>query len=212
LTPDAQYYLKLVLNSDTDIVASYQLQSIDWKGDDLAGLDRWVITTAHSIETYYGNVELTEFIAGQGEVLNEEGGVIFSTGIPALADVRPDLFKVAVHTPGYEGEDWTNAFSEATDWETQVGDTVASLLTTGGGYIGMDGKNFGTWLLLGAYIIFALLMVGKQSREGGFIGAGLAVPILLLGTWLRLLDVVFIAVTASIAVFMLVYSLWFSRT
>jgi hypothetical protein len=212
LTPDAQYYLKLVLNSDTDIVASYQLQSIDWKGDDLAGLDRWVITTAHSIETYYGGVELTEFIAGQGEVLNEEGGVIFSTGIPALADIRPDLFKVAVHTPGYEGEDWTNAFGEATDWETQVGDTVASLLTTGGGYIGMDGKNFGTWLLLGAYLIFALLMVGKQSREGGFIGAGLAVPILLMGTWLRLLDVVFIAVTASIAVGLLMYSLWWSRT
>ena len=212
LTPDAAYYLKLVYNSDTDIVASYQLQTVDWKGDDLAGLDRWVITTAHSIETYYGGVALTEYVGVLGEVLNVEGGIVFATGIPALAEVRPDLFKVVVHTPGYEAEDWTDAFVDATDWETQIGATAAGILTAGGVFVGMDGKNFGTFILLLVYIAFALLLVGKQIRGGGYIGAGLAMPILMMGTWLRLMDIVFIAVTASIAIFLLVYSLFFART
>lgn len=218
LTPGSAFYLKLMLNSDASVVASYQLQSVDWKGWDLTTLDRWVITTAHSIETYYYDVlgvvvDLTEF-AGGSEVLNEEGGIIFATGIPALSEIRPDLFKVVIHIPSHEDEDWTNAFVEATDWEVQVGPTAANVLTAGGGFIGMDGKMFGTFILLGIYMLGILIVVGKGagSRGSGFIGAGLAIPILIAGTWLRLLDVVFISVLASIAVVLLVYSLWWART
>jgi hypothetical protein len=216
LTEGSGYYLKLVLNSDEDVVSSYQLLSSDWKGADLTGLDRWCITTAHSIETYYYSVfdqtiDLTDVLKNT-EVLNEGGGVIFITGIPGLDQVRPDLFAVTVTTPGYTPSEGTIA--PGADWPEMVGPDVEEVVDTGGGWFGMSGKDFGGWCIIAFYILAACFLVPRGGNWVGdvSIAAGLAIPCMLGGNALGFIDIVYIAVPLAILGFMLVYTLWFSRT
>lgn len=213
LTPEAEYYIRIYGVFTGNPVGSYQLQASDWKGSDLTQLDDWVLTTAHDMEDYYG-VDLTTYISGQGEALNAEGGLVFLRGISALDEIRPDLFSVQVSTEGWDDEDWTNAYLDVTDWETEVGPDAAEIINTGGDMIGMEGKDLLAFVVLGGYllVVFAVVGVGKRFAGAGYMGAGLAIPVLWAGAELRALDFTYIGVTATLALFMLVYSLFIARS
>lgn len=209
LTEGTQYRIYIYGNIDETPAYYYTLQWEDWLGSDLIMLDLWVISAARNLADYY----YTDFTihAGDEEVLNEEGGVIFALGIPQLQYVRPDIFQIVVHIPEYEAEDWENAFESATNWEERVGPGVAAAMTSAGGIIGMDGDALLAFLMFVVYIAICLVVVARGGDPT--IIAILAVPfILLLGVWLRVIPIALMATIAAVATLITVFRFWFSRT
>lgn len=185
----------------------YTLDDSDWRGDNLELLDEWALTLAHSMEDYYA-MEFVSVVAS-GEVLNEEGCSIFATGIPALPFYRPGIFQTVVYIPGYDPETWTNDFDDVTTWDAQLGPGIAAAMTNLGSIFGIDGRMASGFALAGAYILVALIIAGFGDAV---IAVILVIPFILLGSWLRVIDFAFVAVTGSVAVLLLVYRIWWSRT
>lgn len=209
LTSGTLYRLYLYGDLTEEPSEYYTLTNSDWRGDNLALLDTWVLTTAREIADYY-ITDLTTFTLSGVEVLNIEGGVIFAVGIPGLQYVRPDLFEIIPEVPGYEEETWTGAFDSDTTWTAQVGTTIAATFTNLGTVFGISGRWAGAFLMVLGYLALVLAVL---SRGGdGAVAAILAIPVIVLGTWLRLFDAAFIATIASIGILMLGYRFWLART
>jgi hypothetical protein len=159
------------------------------------------------MEDYYG-VDFVTYISGKGEVLNEEGGVIFDAGIPSLSVVRPDLFQSVVHTPAYEEPTWTNSFWGATTWETQVGSRAADAMNSLGTLFGLSsGQGIAGIALIAVYIVIAIFLVGGNP----LFALGLGFPIILLGSWLRIIDIIGIGVIVAVMALVFVWNVWLSK-
>ena len=187
--------------------AYYTLQSTDWRGTDLYGLDAWVLLKAHNMESYY-SVVLTAFIASKGEVLNEEGGIIFDRSIPGLSTVRPDLFQALVHSITHDDTDFDYTFSETTP-EDILGPAIMNVADSFAGIFGMEGKDMLGFLMGAIYVACGIFLVAK-----GHVTAGIVVgfPIIALGAYFRVIDIVIVGVVLSVIVGLGVWSLWWSRT
>lgn len=211
LTSGSPYRIYLYGNFTGTPSTYYSLQAADWRGSDLSFLDQWVLTIANDIADYYG-VDMTTFLTGGAgeEVLNAEGGVIFSIGIPGLEEIRPDLYEITSGVEGYEATEWSHAFAGDTTWQTQVGTSTASALTNVGTLFGIDGKAIGAFLLLILYLGIAMVVVSKGGDAT--LAVVLAIPFVLLGVWLRLIDIAIVGVVAAVAVLLLVYRFWWART
>jgi hypothetical protein len=216
LTRGSQFWVRLYGNFTGNPVAAYQLETTDWLGSDPSQLDSWVLATAHSIADYYDR-DMTVYLSGR-EVLNSEGGVIFTTGINALDQVRPNLFQFVVQEPGYEPATGTIPWEDIS-WEAQVGPDLTDILNTFGGWFGMGGKDFGAFGLIGLWLLMACFAVYLGETKGGFdiggdvaVGAGLAIPFTFVGAKLGLLSIAWVAVPGSLVALGLVYTLWWSRT
>jgi len=209
LTVGGTYRVYLVGNLDEEPTAYYTIVSSDWKGDDLTLLDSWVITTAHELEDEYE--ETFTDTSGTNEILNEQGGVIFATGILGLQYVRPDIFAVSVYIPGYDEADSTNAYEESTTWREVLGTGVATFFDAAGEIVGLeDGRDIGAGILVAVYLGLCILIVARKGDA--LVGAGLGIPIIIAGSWLHLIDIVFILVVAAIGVFFTMYKFWWART
>ena len=209
ITPGAAYIVGLIGAFGDNPDTYYTLQSTDWRGTDLTLLDNWVINTANTLSTYYGT-DLTVYVTGKGEVLNEEGGIIFATGIPGLSVLRPDLFQVAVHIPEYDPSGWDNTFDGITDYEAQIGSTGATFLSTLGTIVGINGQAAGIVLILLVYLLAAGWIVYKGGNAT--VAILLAIPIALLGVWLRLISMVILGAIAAVIALFFIVSFWWSRT
>ena len=203
------YYIRLHGDFTGEPVATYPLVSNDWHGTDLKHLDSWVMLTAHNLETYLDRT-LTVRISGKGEILNEEGGVIFQDGIASLSDIRPDLFQALILSPEHTPKTFTHAYDTATTWEETVGPVVASGLNAMGGVIGVDGNIAGLLILFGLWIAAAIVTVAKGGST--FVALCLTSPFVILATVLHFMGIVLLAIVASVLVLLLIFSFWLSRT
>lgn len=209
LTNGMPYRIYLAGISSENATVYYTLQSSDWQGNALALLSSWVLTTAHSMATYYETALTTQ--VQNIEVLNSEGGTLFATGIPSLVETNPELFQDVVYTPDVNpiipgGTD----FDAATTWEAQVGPVVAELANIIGGVVDVSGKyaiGLGIFVL---YLVFCGVIV--KSKGDPIIGTFLCVPLLLATAWLRVIDFQLIAAMGGVAVIMTVYRFHWSRT
>lgn len=209
ITYGGTYRVYLVGNLGEAPTTYYTMTGSDWKGSDLTLLDSWVVTTARVLADYY-ETDMTTY-SGTDEILNEQGGVIFATGIPGLQYVRPDIFATSIYTPGYNATTPGHAYEESTTWDEVVGPQVAAFLNAAGEIVGLeDGRNVGAGLLVALYLGLCLLVV---SRKGdALIGAGMGIPIIVAGAWLHVIGIVFVLVVASIGVFFTMYRFWWART
>jgi len=208
LTIGSEYYMKLRGTFAGNPTASYQLEVTDWRGDDLAALDRWVISTAHTMETFDDTTYVVT-LTGQGEALNEAGGVRFAIGIPDLEVVRPNLFQEGYHIPYYDAETWTGAFDADTTYDVTSGAYITDLVDTAGAKFNISGKDFGAMLLFGLYLVVAIILVSKGMLSVGLV---LAFPVVIAGAWLRYIDMTILGVALAILSLLAVYIFWWSRT
>jgi hypothetical protein len=213
LTPGSLYRLYIYGVLAEEPYDYYQLITADWRGSDLSYLDSWVITTANLMTDYYG-VTLTQAVSGLGEILNEEGGVLFDRGIPGLSDVRPDMFALTTDTPVNPGVEANNALEDSRDWETNLGTDAVDLVTDIGGWWGIDGKDIAAWGIVIIYFAIAMgLSFGTQGNTAaGLAGAAMAAPVIVGGVWLGVISPAYILVTSAIGAFLLLYSFYASRT
>jgi len=208
LTAGFPYRIYLTGLSD-NATAYYALQSTDWLGDALSLLPDWVLTTAHSMATYY-DTPMTTQIQNQ-EVLNSEGGTLFATGIPTLTTTNPELFEDISYTPDITPiEPGDTVFDTATTWELQVGPDVAYLANAVGGRFELDGKYIIAGVFFIAYLVICGIVVAAKGDP--IIGTWFCIPILLGAAWLRVVDFQLIAAVGAVGVIMTVYRFHWSRT
>lgn len=187
---------------------SYVLVDEDWKGGNLDLLDTWVISLAQEIEEVY---DVTLVVAsGSDNLLNDEGAVVFLTGMPSLMGVRPGLFVSGEFTPGdYETD--AGSFDDVTTWDAEVGSTVADAVVDTADMVGVDEpQNMAGILLMVGYLALVCIVVAAGGDAS--IAAFLAIPVIAGGTQLRILPYAFIATIGAVAVILLVYRFWWSRT
>lgn len=190
--------------------AYYALQSTDWLGDALALLPDWVLTTAHSMATYYDTAMTTQI--QNEEVLNSVGGTLFATGIPTLLSTNPELFQDVAYTPDVNpiDPDGGTGFDTYTTWEAQVGPDVAYIANYLGGRFDLDGKYVIAGLFFIGYLIICGIVVAAKGDP--IIGTWFCIPILLGAAWLRVVDFQLIAAVGAVGVIMTVYRFHWSRT
>lgn len=182
----------------------YVLQPADWMGSDLNRLDSWVMSTATLIENYYG-ATITTYIANKGLVLNEDGGVIFDTGIPALSSVRPDIFQIVSTTPGYTQEDFTGALQTEHVWQVLLGPFVTSLFTGWGNIWNISGSTVGAFLAFTFYSVVAIFAFPIGSAA-----AAISIPfgIMLLAWYTGLIPMAALGVILALASFWFIWQTW----
>lgn len=188
---------------------SYTLIAGDWRGSNLAVLDDWCLALATSMENY-DNVTYLVATTEKGLVLNEEGGVIFITGIPYLDAVRPNIFQVVTSGIPYEEPNWTSAYwITLPSWDEAVGSELASVLNSTGELVSIDGKTVGMLLI---FLLWAGVATTAFAVGHGTAGMALSLPILILGTYFGFIPFAAMGVGIAIVVALLARELWWSKT
>lgn len=209
LTSGMPYRIYLAGVSAENATAYYTLKSSDWQGNALGLLPSWVLTTAHSMATYYGTALTTQ--VQNAEVLNSEGGTLFATGIPSLVETNPELFLDTVYTPDVNPiNPGGTSFDTATTWEAQVGPVAAALANIIGGVVDISGKYAIALSIFIGYLVICGIVVAAKGDP--IIGTFLCIPLLLEAAWLRVIDFQLVAAMGAVAVIMTVYRFHWSRT
>jgi len=156
---------------------NYTLVSSDWQGDEMLLLDHWVYTSARYIEAEESLLLLTETVGE--EVLNNNGIVIFVTGIPYLSYIRPDLFEwsTAPVLPDPETHNVTT-----TDINVQLGPDLVGVLDDMRVFVGVDSAGaMGTIIAvlagiatMGVFAAFGHIYIGIALAYVGLMGTTLA--------------------------------------
>jgi len=182
----------------------YPLEDVDWRGNLDFWQMQWIRLTAKDLEEYYGEVYLVD-TADRGLILNEDGSVLFQRGIPAIMTVLPDMFEVAITTPGQDAETFTQAGQAALVWETQTGAYLAGQLNTFGGVFGITGAE-----ILGGFLIILWLVAAASLLGTGHGTAALlcGIPFVFVGVWLGVIGLALVGVFAAVLVVMVVRAIW----
>jgi hypothetical protein len=199
------YYIKMVgtLISGTPTV-TYQLTEDDWYGYDFDGaaLDGWCIGVATNMQISDDRNDYLTVLTDQGVVISDEAGGYFATGIPGITEVRPNLFVTSKVTPKLSAGTANNAWDSLTAWETYVGATITADANAMALPFGITGKNFLAGVVM-LVILGSVIFVGASTAGWGALGAVfIAVPILWLGTWWRILPIAILMVLLLFLAFM----------
>ena len=183
------------------VQGDYNLEAGDWLGSDLYYLDDWVISSATDFESYYGWVLLIS-VAGD-TLLDDTGAAIFNTGIPALEQVRPDIYRISRSTidtsPGETDTSYQTTLSGSVGAQMRASFEDLSLLT---------GMSAG--FLMGVFWMFVVsLVVGGaiSITETPLIGAVTLPIIMIVGTLLGLIPLAFVAVAALLTIAYVIFTL-----
>lgn len=188
--------------SNSTSYSEYALQPTDWRAGSLSLLDNWIRFTGAELEDYYGDTYLVDS-ATKGRILNESGGVMFARGIPDLDKIRPNMFQVAMTSPTFTEQTWTNAGER--EWSSQVGTYVAGQLGDFGTIFNVGGNIVIAMIVFAIYIIVGMVLFGQGN---GIAAMVLGIPILAIGWWLGGIGIVAVGAIASIFFFFIVRALW----
>lgn len=174
--------VRLTGNADKFTVVPYNdrvLTSGDWIGSDLLQLDEWVIGTAKSLQA---NNQTTYVISSSGaDVLSESGGALFSTGIPDLMKVRPNLFNIISGHPVTSVTPIPNNMQGQYNVQGALGPYLGGILDTWGKTnIDPNMSASTTWLIF-VVVGFAAFSIILGVTIGFALGIGVSCIILIIG-------------------------------
>lgn len=200
----SNYKVRMWGNFGDNPYMEYALQGSDWMGDDLTRLDSWVRSMAILMEGYYG-VTFTEYISGKGIVLNADGGVIFATNIPALDDIRPNIFEIVTTDIGFEEGEFTHAGDTAV-WQTMMGTQLTRVYTLVGNAFGLTPSSMGTMI---AFLIYACIAALCFAPGHAIAAIVLPTPIMFFVWGTGLAELALMGILLGVAVILLVNQIWF---
>ena len=100
---DAYVIREIGLGSLSTVYDTYVLQPQDWKGVDLTNLDQWMKSVATNMNEYYSwtgtSYDMLLNVADVGQIISDSGGSYFTTGIPGISAVRPEMFTQSKSQP-----------------------------------------------------------------------------------------------------------------
>lgn len=190
--------------------ANYTIQPADWIGGSLDVLDQWVLQLATSIglndvnsSTYYTSSSPT-----LGTVLNAAGSTIFIRGIPALANIRPDIFELASQRTGHTDASHPHTTENSVDYHTMWGPIISGVFDDLGAMAGVSGATVGGFLLFIPFL--ALTATGALI---GHLPTGLATGYLFiaLGAYTRVIDWRLFGLVTFISAAIWIYKVWLSK-
>jgi hypothetical protein len=180
------YRIRLINVRDGTVYMEYPLQSGDWLGSDLTLLDSWCLSVAQQLSTFY-NTPLITSVADRGNVLNPQGGVIFTTGIPLLGTVRPNLFQVVSIVDTNPTNVYPQTMRQAYQPAAMIGPDGFAAMTAWGNVLGVDGKTVG----FAGIVLMTVVIAGWGFQPGHTIAATIIALIMyILAMLLGLLDIV----------------------
>jgi hypothetical protein len=200
----SSYRVRIYANFSPNTYAEYALVSSDWQGSDLTRLDSWVRSSASLMETYY-STDLTEYISGRGVCLNSSGGVIFSTCIPELDVVRPNLFTIVSSSPTPNEDDYNHEYQSELAWRTLLGPQVTRIFSTVGNSFNIEGSTVGTLIGFVVYAIVALLCFPAGHAIAAIV---IPVPIIIILWGTGLAELAMMAIMLAVALVLFVWQVW----
>jgi hypothetical protein len=203
ITIGGEYYLEIYGLFTGNPSSMYQLTAADWGGN----IEGWVLSTAHNMDLYYG-VDMTTFIANKGEVLNDEANAMFTTSIPYLMDMYPNIFATVNKTPGFIAPAVMPA--NADTWQNIVGADTSNLFNNIGAMFGIDGKYAGTAIIFLIYIMLAGAVVSKGGSP--VIGLAVSFPIIAIGLFCLVVDYVIVGAVMVVMAALVLIGMWVTRT
>lgn len=199
LTVQAAYFIRVIgVNVPGTPYSDYEIVPEDWKGTDLTSLDYWCRGTAMRMQITDNRTDYLTGPVDQMQVISDAAGGYFTAGIPGIMSVRPNLFETSVVVPDTSAGTSGNTWDDPNDWETYVGANIVADVTTFALPWGVNGKTFMSGMV---YLVVIGFMIITVAGTGGFgaLGAGLiAVPILWLATYFRILDYAVITIICII--------------
>ncbi len=215
LTQGSAYIVRMIGNFSGTPSTTYVLQTSDWKGSNLIYLDKWMLSVAYNMNTYYGLTGsnlLTENITDVGEIFTITGGTYFTNGIPAVSSVRPDMFQGEKSQPDFPGGAAQNTYQEAFTWQEMVGAKVAADAVAFGNLFTIDGDTFLTILIM-AIVGFVLIFVFFNTQGANTpVVLLLCIPLLLYANYMRVINIQVTLVISAILAFLFVRKFWWSST
>lgn len=173
LTYGDNYTLEVVGTYSVPPSDNYTLTSTNWRGSDLRGLDSWIINTAYTMNDYYGwattSSDLLNWVSEVGVSLSTNGGSYFTTAIPNIAYVRPDIFTAKVSQPTNRNVARNNVYDDTKNMSTEVGGQVSDWFTLLGNTIGVTSKNAGGILILLAIVGLTAITLTSLATGLGII-------------------------------------------
>jgi hypothetical protein len=193
------YYIRMIgtLIVGTPSVEK-QITEDDWYGYDFTGaLDDWAKGVAINMEISDGRSDYLTNLTDQGTVITDAAGGYFTIGIQGIGQVRPNLFTTTVVTPqisvGTAHNIWDKPDADPTGWRLYVGANIASDMDTMAIPFGVTGKDFTSGLIGIAMLGCMMIVVGGTGGMGALGAILLALPILWLGFYFRIVPSAVIA-------------------
>jgi len=198
--------------------ATHTLTPAEYIGSEKFWLGDWLITSAHTIEDYYG-INLTMDTIGNETlpytVLNEVGGRIYMTGIPGIESLCPERFYAIYWQPQYTNGTFTNAYQNTLNWVNQtstVGSAgqIPTMLNTTGEIVNLGGNTIGMVIIFIVYIA----VVGIALRIIGSVPWAVVIgtPVLVAGGWLGLIPLAVIMILAAMSLMAVLWIVYLRGT
>lgn len=212
LTESSAYNVRVVGYNIAGVPESdhYTLATTDWKGHDSDSLDNWCTASAFNMQNTDERTDyLTTITDVKNLVITDNAGAYFTTGIPGISQVRPNLFETARSKPQFDAGAASSDY-DAADWNTYVGSTIATDATAIGGVFNTDGRTALAWIFGLAMLILTVLGIALGGK--GIYVMLLNLPILMYGNYLRVIDIQWTIVMALIMMFFFIRQLWWKTT
>lgn len=215
--PPGQYSLRLMGNEGRYVVppgAVYALTTADYKGADMEGLDRWIMSTAVDMGRERGDINyyrspVSYFDpekAAYPTRVNDAGQALFVGGIPLIDAVRPDLFV----NPVIEGNRDTHGTSYADSLWGNWGANLMSDWALIARIAGLPGQMAASIAFMG--LVFAVVYVVASQTGRALLGLIPGVGGIILGSLLGAPNIVVLVSVLALATVYIVYELVPTRT
>jgi hypothetical protein len=119
-----------------------------------------------------------------GKQINDNAGGYFTSGIPGISQIRPDLFTTSQSVPSIPAGTATNTWDNTTAWSANVGSSIAADATVLGVPVGVSGRHF---LIALVMLLVVVLMVAVGSKPIGVIL--LAFPLIWGATYFKIMPI-----------------------
>jgi hypothetical protein len=218
ITNQAAYQIRVTNISSENITlsTSYTLIGGDWRGSDLEELDWWCIGAAKSMEINDGMTltdPYTSSTTPYGLIITNTAGGYFTTGIPNIDQVRPNLFGLAKHP--MELNDLTddiNYNAGSTAISDKLGASIVADAQTVADVFNVSGDSFLLYMIL-AVVLFCVMYVVGQTQGFGALGAAiLTVPIVAASVYFNIVSISLMVIIAAFFAIAWVRQWWIKST
>ena len=187
LTPQGAYFIRMI---GVGIVGTpsvtYNVTATDWKGSNLNYLDSWCIGTAKLMQITDNVSNYITSTTDRPEILSDYVGAYFTTGIPGISVIRPNLFNTnkvgGTYVIGTDANTWDNA----TAWQANIGSGITTDIATFAAPFGMQSRDFfgmGIWFVIILVVIMAISGSNGMKAMGTFV---IMFPIIWVATYLKI--------------------------
>lgn len=214
LTYGSAYYVRMIGDSKSGYATTeYQLipsssDNTDWKGSDLTKLDYWCRGVAINMQIADSRNDYLVDVADRNSMINDPASSYFTMGIPAITQIRPNLFTTTKQTPQQPTGPAGSVWDSLTAWTGNVGPIISGDATIMAAPFGLNGKDF----LAGVIMLSILGIIISVAAFGALGGLLISLPIIWVGSWFKILPIILLILLILFFGFMFIRQFFIKTT